>query len=61
MPTLWNNIRSVNIQSIDINENFTKKINGISYVCSNPHCQKIISVAIDPIAIANDIVNWKSI
>jgi hypothetical protein len=58
-PHCNTNITSVEIKHIDVNENFTTKRNWVAYVCPNVNCQKIISVSIDPIAIANDIIKKK--
>ncbi|MDR1280819.1 MAG: hypothetical protein LBK99_08355 [Opitutaceae bacterium] len=33
-----------------------KQWHGISYVCPNPSCQKVISMQIDPVALMNDTV-----
>ena len=45
------NIKDVNVRA-GINRNEWR---GIAYIC--PFCQKILSVAIDPIAIKTDIVD----
>ncbi len=47
-------IGHVNIQEVTVGGFMTDQWRGITYAC--PHCQKVLSVAIDPIAIKTDIV-----
>ncbi len=46
---------SVNIQAMPVNQNFQAKWNGVSYVC--PHCQTILGVGIDPVALKTDTID----
>ena len=44
----------VNVQHIDVKAARTSWV-GVSYVC--PHCQTILGVSIDPVALKTDTVN----
>lgn len=54
-PKCEKTVSTVNIEHVDINESFRKKWHGVSLVCS--HCDAVLGVAIDPIAMKNDVVS----
>ncbi len=47
-------LSSVNIEHVDVSQNFQSRWHGVSYTC--PHCRTILSVSIDPISLKADIV-----
>lgn len=56
-PGCGKSLTSVEIKPIDISQGFQAKWNGVSYQCPNLHCQTILSVGMDPIALKTDTVN----
>jgi len=48
-------ISAVKIEDVDVRVGFQSKWRGISYCCL--HCNTVLNVEIDPIAIKTDIVN----
>lgn len=48
-------ITSVRIEDVDVKVGWESAWKGISYCC--PHCNTIISVQIDPVALKTDTVN----
>jgi uncharacterized protein with PIN domain len=46
---------SVNIQKISASVIFGEKYHALAYVC--PHCQSILNVGIDPVALNSDLVD----
>ncbi|KKN57920.1 hypothetical protein LCGC14_0557510 [marine sediment metagenome] len=46
-------IASVTLESVTAGALFGKQWNAISYLC--PHCQTVLSVQIDPIALKDDL------
>ena len=47
-------VHSVEIEAMNITENFRPKWHGVSYVC--PHCHALLGVGIDPLALKADMV-----
>ncbi|TVM15959.1 hypothetical protein DPQ33_13395 [Oceanidesulfovibrio indonesiensis] len=45
---------SVEIEPVEVNQNFHRMFNGVSYFC--PSCKAILSIGIDPVALCNDTV-----
>ena len=54
-PYCETNLGHVNINDVNVGALLGNQWRGITYSC--PHCRKILTVAIDPIAIKTDIVN----
>lgn len=50
-------ILSVNIERVNICDNLSPVWRGVSYVCPNLQCCKILWVSIDPITIKTDTVD----
>ena len=57
-PFCERNIMHVELKNIPIHVNMQPAYNWVSYVCPNLDCNSILWVAIDPIAIKSDIIDW---
>jgi hypothetical protein len=55
-PGCGNVITSVSAEHVDVTRGFEAKFHGVSFVCPNFACQRVLSVAVDPLALKNDIV-----
>lgn len=53
-PKCESTLSNVKLQGMPVNEGFQERWHGVSYLC--PHCDTILGVSIDPIAIKTDIV-----
>lgn len=47
-------VASVEIEHVNVTQNFQNKWHGVSYAC--PHCATVLGVSLDPIALKTDIV-----
>jgi uncharacterized protein with PIN domain len=48
-------VRAVQVEPVSVNQGLQSTWHGVSYHC--PHCKKIISVGIDPVALKTDTVD----
>ena len=53
-PKCENAVTSVSIEHVDVTQAFTQKWHGVSFLC--PHCQTVLGVGIDPVALKTDTV-----
>jgi hypothetical protein len=49
-------VNEVTTEEVTIGSFPDKQWHGISYVCANASCRKVISLQIDPVALMNDTV-----
>lgn len=50
-----NIIESVRIETVEVTQSRMMKWKGASYIC--PHCETVLSVSIDLLALKTDIIN----